>query len=93
VIEEKNNRRIKLYWNNSRSKREAIRNDVLLIELGDRNDLINMFKQLKLGLKSKTTFDIDYEFLKNLDFLKLRIRKQFTPLVSLVIRLQSSLFN
>ncbi|MGP8152953.1 MAG: restriction endonuclease [Smithella sp.] len=44
------------------AKREAIRDDVPPIELVDGDVLLNMFEQLELGLKPRTTYDIDNNF-------------------------------
>lgn len=44
------------------AKREAIRDGVPPIELVDGETLLNMFEQLELGLKPRTTYDIDNNF-------------------------------
>lgn len=44
------------------AKREAVRDGVPPIELVDGEMLINMFEQLELGLKPRTTYDVDYNF-------------------------------
>lgn len=44
------------------AKREAIRDGVPPIELVDGEMLLNMFEQLELGLKPRTTYDIDDNF-------------------------------
>lgn len=44
------------------ARKEAIRDGVPQIELVDGEKLINMFESLKLGLKPKVTFDVDYDF-------------------------------
>ncbi len=44
------------------AKREAVRDGVPPIELVDGEALINMFEQLELGLKPRTTYDLDYKF-------------------------------
>lgn len=47
------------------AKREAVRDGVPPIELVDGEALVNMFEQLELGLKPRTTYDIDYNFFNN----------------------------
>lgn len=44
------------------ARKEAIRDGVPQIELVDGEKLVGMFESLKLGLKSKVTFDVDYDF-------------------------------
>jgi len=44
------------------AKREAVRDGVPPIELVDGEMLLNMFEQLELGLKSRVTYDIDFNF-------------------------------
>lgn len=44
------------------AKREAVRDGVPPIELVDGEMLLNMFEQLELGLKSRTTYDLDLSF-------------------------------
>lgn len=44
------------------ARKEAIRDGVPQIELVDGEKLVNMFESLKLGLKPKVTFDVDYDF-------------------------------
>lgn len=44
------------------AKREAIRDGVPPIELVDGEKLVEMFEQLELGLKPRTTFDLDETF-------------------------------
>lgn len=44
------------------AKREALRDGVPPIELVDGEMLLNMFEQLELGLKPRTTYDIDNNF-------------------------------
>lgn len=44
------------------AKREAVRDGVPPIELVDGEMLVNMFEQLELGLKPRTTYDIDHQF-------------------------------
>lgn len=46
------------------AKREASRDGVPPIELVDGERLIEMFEKLELGLKSRTTYDVDLEFFK-----------------------------
>jgi restriction system protein len=46
------------------SKREAVRDGVPPIELVDGERLLEMFEKLELGLKSRTTYDVDLEFFK-----------------------------
>lgn len=44
------------------AKREAIRDGVPPIELVDGEKLLNLFEQLELGLKPRTTYDVDRGF-------------------------------
>jgi restriction system protein len=44
------------------AKREAVRDGVPPIELVDGEMLLNMFEQLELGLKPRTTYDVDLTF-------------------------------
>lgn len=44
------------------AKREAIRDGVPPIELVDGEKLLNLFEQLELGLKPRTTYDVDRSF-------------------------------
>jgi len=44
------------------AKREAIRDGVPPIELVDGDKLLNLFEQLELGLKPRTTYDVDRSF-------------------------------
>ena len=44
------------------AKREAVRDGVPPIELVDGEMLLNMFEQLELGLKPRTTYDVDNNF-------------------------------
>ena len=44
------------------AKREAVRDGVPPIELVDGETLLNMFEQLELGLKPRTTYDVDNNF-------------------------------
>lgn len=46
------------------AKREAVREGVPPIELVDGQRLIQMFEQLQLGLRPRTTYDLDPEFFK-----------------------------
>lgn len=46
------------------AKREAVRDGVPPIELVDGERLIGMFEELELGLKPRTTYDLDLEFFK-----------------------------
>ncbi|MBX3348011.1 MAG: restriction endonuclease [Nitrospira sp.] len=46
------------------AKREAIRDGVPPIELVDGERLIEMFEKLELGLKPRTTYDLDPEFFR-----------------------------
>lgn len=46
------------------AKREAIRDGVQPIELVDGEKLIKMFEKLELGVKPRTTYDIDESFFK-----------------------------
>lgn len=46
------------------AKREAVRDGAPPIELVDGERLIEMFEKLELGLKSRTTYDVDLEFFK-----------------------------
>lgn len=50
------------------AKREAVRDGVPPIELVDGELLLNMFEQLELGLKARTTFDVDVNFFN--DFMR-----------------------
>ena len=47
------------------SKREATRDGVQPIELVDGEKLIHMFRQFELGLKQRTTYDIDASFFES----------------------------
>lgn len=44
------------------AKKEAVRDGAAPIELVDIEKLINMLEKLELGLKPRTTFDVDMEF-------------------------------
>lgn len=44
------------------AKREAIRDGVPPIEMVDGEKLLNLFEQLELGLKPRTTYDVDRSF-------------------------------
>jgi restriction system protein len=44
------------------AKREAVREGVPPIELVDGQRLLDMFEQLQLGLRPRTTFDLDRDF-------------------------------
>lgn len=46
------------------AKREALRDGVPPIQLVDGERLIEMFEKLELGLKPRTTYDIDQEFFR-----------------------------
>lgn len=46
------------------AKREAVRDGVPPIELVDGERLLEMFEKLELGLKPRTTYDLDPEFFK-----------------------------
>jgi restriction system protein len=49
----------------SEAKREAIRDGVPPIELVDGEKLLDLFEQLELGLKPRTTYDIDATFFED----------------------------
>lgn len=51
------------------AKREAIRDGVPPIELVDGEMLLNLFEQLELGLKPRTTYDVDHRFFD--DFMEI----------------------
>lgn len=44
------------------ARREALRDGVPPIELVDGEKLVDMFKELQLGLKPRTTYDVDEAF-------------------------------
>lgn len=50
------------------AKREAIRDGVPPIELVDGEKLLDLFEELELGLKPRTTYDVDQDFFE--DFMK-----------------------
>jgi len=47
------------------AKREAIRDGVPPIELVDGEKLLDLFEELELGLKPRTTYDIDQDFFED----------------------------
>jgi restriction system protein len=46
------------------ARREAIRDGASPVELVDGERLIEMFEKLELGLKPRTTYDLDPDFFK-----------------------------
>jgi restriction system protein len=44
------------------ARKEAVRDGVPAIELVDGEKLVDMFESLRLGLKPRVAFDVDYEF-------------------------------
>lgn len=51
----------------SEARKEAVRDGVPPIELVDGDKLVNMLEQLELGLKSRTTFELDPVFFDQFD--------------------------
>jgi restriction system protein len=49
----------------SDAKREAVRDEVPPIELVDGEKLLDMFESLQLGLKPRTTYDVDHDFFED----------------------------
>ncbi|MBU4055157.1 MAG: restriction endonuclease, partial [Proteobacteria bacterium] len=49
------------------AKKEALRDGVPPIEFVDGEKLIDMFESLELGLKPKTTYEMDYGFFEEFE--------------------------